>query len=279
MKIQEKNLPEKNGATQVKLSKKVEKKQVKSNLPSLKSFTKSTVEFGKRGMNFEAEINATNDYYLTHGMAVVHKKPTPIQIVKVDYPKRSRAKITEAYFRQASTTDYSGVWQGKYIDFEAKETQQKTVFPLKNFHDHQIIHMENVIKQGGIAFVLLHFATLNATYLLPASNLIKFYYEKHGLKSIPLDFIKKYGHEITTEQIPRIPYLDILIEHYEVQKNQNDKKIVQKNEPRTTKRKWLTAIKVFFYYHSINYYSCCFCRWSNFCLLCQRCTQVRFKSA
>ena len=34
-----------------------------------------TVRFGKRGMNFEAEINATNDYYLMRGLAVIHKKP------------------------------------------------------------------------------------------------------------------------------------------------------------------------------------------------------------
>lgn len=108
-----------------------------------------TVRFGKRGMNFEAEINATNDYYLMRGLAVIHKKPTPIQIVKVDYPQRSRAKITEAYFRQASTTDYSGVYQGYYLDFEAKETQNKSSFPLKNFHEHQIMHMENVLKQKG----------------------------------------------------------------------------------------------------------------------------------
>lgn len=171
---------------------------------------KSDVSFGKRGMNFEAEINATNEYYLSHGMAVIHKKPTPIQIVKVDYPKRSRAKITEAYFRQASTTDYSGVYDGHYIDFEAKETQQKTVFPLKNFHEHQIIHMSNVLAQGGIAFVLLHFSTIDETYLLPSSYLIKFYQEKHGLKSIPINYIKKYGYQMTTNQIPRIPYLEIV---------------------------------------------------------------------
>ena len=48
-------------------------------------------------MSFEKMINATNDYYLSHGLAVIHKKPTPIQIVRVDYPQRSRAKIVEAY--------------------------------------------------------------------------------------------------------------------------------------------------------------------------------------
>ena len=169
-----------------------------------------TVRFGKRGMNFEAEINATNDYYLMRGLAVIHKKPTPIQIVKVDYPQRSRAKITEAYFRQASTTDYSGVYQGYYLDFEAKETQNKSSFPLKNFHEHQIMHMENVLKQKGVAFVLLHFSTLSRTFLLKASDLIPFFKEKDGQKSIPLAFIVVKGYELPTNQLPSIPYLDCI---------------------------------------------------------------------
>lgn len=169
-----------------------------------------TVKFGKRGMNFEAEINATNTYYLMHGLAVIHKKPTPVQIVKVDYPKRSRAKITEAYFRQASTTDYSGVYQGHYLDFEAKETQNKTSFPLKNFHEHQIVHMENVLKQEGIAFALLHFSALSRTFLLKASDLIPFFKEKEGQKSIALAFIETKGYELPTNQLPSIPYLDCI---------------------------------------------------------------------
>lgn len=169
-----------------------------------------SVNFGKRGMNFEAEINATNAYYLTHGLAVIHKKPTPVQIVKVDYPKRSRAKITEAYFRQASTTDYSGVYQGYYLDFEAKETQNKASFPLKNFHEHQITHMENVLSQNGLAFVLLHFTVLSRTFLLKASDLIPFYQKNDGQKSISLAFIEKNGYEIPTNKLPSIPYLDCI---------------------------------------------------------------------
>lgn len=169
-----------------------------------------TITFGKRGMDFETEINATNAYYLTHGLAVIHKKPTPVQIVKVDYPKRSRARITEAYFRQASTTDYSGVYQGYYIDFEAKETKNKTSFPLKNFHEHQIDHMESVINQDGIAFVLLHFTVLSRTFLLKATDLIPFYKEKQGQKSIPIRFIEDKGYEVSKNKIPSIPYLDCI---------------------------------------------------------------------
>ncbi|MDR0297403.1 MAG: Holliday junction resolvase RecU [Streptococcaceae bacterium] len=169
-----------------------------------------SVNFAKRGMSFEAEINATNEYYLAHGIAVVHKKPTPVQIVHVDYPKRARAKITEAYFRQASTTDYSGVYNGHYLDFEAKETNQKQSFPLKNFHKHQIEHMKAVLAQQGFAFVLLNFATLAETYFLPASALIDFYDAHAGLKSMPLDLIRTQGARIPTQQIPRIPYIEIL---------------------------------------------------------------------
>ena len=169
--------------------------------------------FANRGMSFEKMINATNNYYLSQGLAVIHKKPTPIQIVRVDYPQRSRAKIVEAYFRQASTTDYSGVYMGHYIDFEAKETKQKNAIPMKNFHPHQIQHMEQVLEHKGICFVLLHFSSQQETYLLPALYLIRFYHQDKGQKSMPLDYIKKFGYQIQASAFPQIPYLNVIREH------------------------------------------------------------------
>jgi len=168
------------------------------------------INFANRGMSFEKMINESNSYYLSRGLAVIHKKPTPIQIVKVDYPNRSRAKIVEAYFRQASTTDYSGVYKGHYIDFEAKETRQKKSMPMKNFHSHQIKHMEAVLEQKGICFVLLHFSSLRETYLLPASYLIEFYKIDKGGKSMPLTYIQEHGYPIEMQQLPSIPYLEII---------------------------------------------------------------------
>ena len=175
--------------------------------------TSQTKNFANRGMTFEKMINATNDYYLTHGLAVIHKKPTPVQIVRVDYPQRSRAKIVEAYFRQASTTDYSGVYEGFYIDFEAKETKQKHAIPMKNFHPHQIRHMEQVLEQKGICFVLLHFSSYQETYLLPALDLVRFYHQDMGKKSMPLDYIKEFGYVIEQSAFPQIPYLDTVKQH------------------------------------------------------------------
>ena len=80
-------------------------------------------------MNLENDINESNAYYLEKDIAIIHKKPTPIGVVK-----QVANKITEAYFKSPSTTDYNGLYAGKYIDFEAKETKNKTSFPLNNIH-------------------------------------------------------------------------------------------------------------------------------------------------
>lgn len=169
------------------------------------------ISFSNRGMRLEEDLNETNEYYLEHGVAVIHKKPTPVQIVHVDYPARSAAVIREAYFKQASTTDYNGVYRGRYIDFEAKETKNKTSFPLQNFHDHQINHMRQVIKQGGIAFAILCFTQTEEVFLLDAADLIRFYDEKEtSRKSIPKQMIEQLGHAIQIGYQPRIDYLKIV---------------------------------------------------------------------
>lgn len=169
---------------------------------------KTTSNYAGRGMKFEAMINESNRYYLSRQQAVIHKKPTPIRIAHVDYPKRSAAKITEAYFTEASTTDYNGVFAGQYIDFEAKETKNKTSFPLKNFHQHQITHMQACQQQGGVCFALLWFATLHRCFLLPFP-VLAFYWQaqKEGRKSIPLCDIEEKGYECQVGIYPTIDYL------------------------------------------------------------------------
>lgn len=163
---------------------------------------------GGRGMTLEQELNESNRYYLSHDIAVVHKKPTPIQIVKVDYPRRSAAVIKEAYFRQASTTDYNGIYKGRYVDFDAKETRNKTSFPLTNFHQHQIDHMRSCLKQGGVCFGLIKFVTLNRLYLLSASDLIAYWDQQDsGRKSIPIADFEKIAFPIQYALNPVIPYL------------------------------------------------------------------------
>lgn len=158
-----------------------------------------------RGMNLEDDLNLTNQYYLTNDIAVIYKKPTPVQIVKVSYPKRSAAKITEAYYRTPSTTDYNGLYKGKYIDFEAKETK-KDVFPFANISIHQINHLEKISKHNGIAFLIIAFTSINEVYLIDASYIIDAY--RHSTKkSIHYLEIQEKGYLITQGYNPRIDYL------------------------------------------------------------------------
>lgn len=169
--------------------------------------------YSNRGMTLEADIKASNDYYLINDKAVIYKKPTPITISKVNYPSRLEAVIKEGYFRTPSTTDYNGIYKGKYIDFDAKETKLKTSFPLNNIHNHQIKHLKQIYKHGGIGFLIVRFTLLNKTYLLPIEVLTQFLNE-NSRKSIPLSFFEKNAYLIKDKYNPRVDYLEVLDKLY-----------------------------------------------------------------
>lgn len=177
--------------------------------------SKKPISFSNRGMTLEEEINRSNQYYLVNNIAVVHKKPTPIQIVSVDYPKRSAAKIKEAYFKKSSTTDYNGVYQGHYLDFDAKETKNKSAFPLQNFHKHQIEHMRQCLNQQGICFAIIKFVVDQQIFVLKASDLIYAWDCQFdgGRKSIPQTEIETMGIKVDYQINPLIPYLNA-VDHF-----------------------------------------------------------------
>lgn len=173
------------------------------------------VSSANRGMNLETMINQTNSFYLDNNIAVIHKKPIPIQIVSVDYKKRSAAKIVEAYYKLPSTTDYNGIYKGKYIDFEAKETKNKSSFPIKNIHEHQVNHLNQCREHGGIAFIIIYFSTLDRIFFLDATH-VSAYYEraKTSRKSITLKEIEHKGHEISQGYRKPIDYLKVIDQYY-----------------------------------------------------------------
>lgn len=169
----------------------------------------STGVTSRRGMSLEEDIIRSNAVYLEKQKAVIHKKPTPIQIVNVDYPSRNKAKITEAYFRQPSTTDFQGVWKGYAVDFEAKETRNKTLFPLASLHQHQIDHIRAVHNQKAIAFLIIRFNVFDETYLIFANDLLK-YIENKKVRSLPIEWVRENGHSISSNyQIP-CDYLKVI---------------------------------------------------------------------
>ena len=172
--------------------------------------------FANRGMDFEKAINSSNAYYDDVKRAIISKRPTPIHIVKVDY--KNNCRITDAYFEKQSNADYNGVYRGKYIDFECKETKSKTALSFHNISAHQIKHLEKVLLHGGIAFFLIYFITLGEVYLVDAKEIITRYNEG-SRKSISLNDIKNVGHIVEQGYIPRLHYLDVVDRVYFNEKN------------------------------------------------------------
>lgn len=171
---------------------------------------KSNISHSNRGMDLENLINLTNKYYIDNDIAVIYKKPTPIGIVDVSYANHKKT-IEKAYFKEQSTLDYNGLYKGKYIDFDAKETKNKTSFPLSNIHEHQEEHIRRIIKHQGIAFLIIKMN--NLYYLLTGEDYIT-YINNNDRKSIEYNYIKEVGYLIKENYQPALDYIKIIDEIY-----------------------------------------------------------------
>lgn len=163
--------------------------------------------YANRGMTLESEINDTNRYYLDNDIAVIYKKPTPIKVVE-----QVNNKITSAFFLEPSTTDYNGIYMSHYVDFEAKETKNKSSFPLNNIHRHQIDHIRRIYKENGICFLIIRFTLLDETYLLFAKDFLEFV-DNNSRKSIPILYIRDRGYIIRNKIRPSVDYIEIIKEY------------------------------------------------------------------
>lgn len=173
---------------------------------SSRNISCNTTSYSQRGMSLEQDINDSNKYYRAIDKALIYKKPTPVQVVRVDYPARNKAKIVEAYYKTPSTTDYNGVYRARYIDFEAKETKNKTGFPKFMIHEHQIKHLKKVNLHGGIGFFIIRFTHYQQTFLVDAMQLIDIY-EAIDKSAIPYTWFVENGFLIKEGLHPRLDYL------------------------------------------------------------------------
>ena len=149
---------------------------------------------GLRGSTLEEFINRTNETYLTNGLALIQKVPTPITPINIDKATRH---ITLAYFEQKSTVDYIGAVQGIPVCFDAKECATDT-FPLQNIHEHQVTFMENFEKQGGF-------------YYLRLAKLLEFWNraKEGGRKSFRYEELES-DYFLPKGKAVLVPYLDTL---------------------------------------------------------------------
>jgi len=170
-----------------------------------KNYTKND-NHANRGMDLETIIEEANIYYRQQDIAHIYKKPTPIGVVKVKYDNRGK-KIEDAYFKMPSTLDFNGLYKGRYIEFDAKVTSNKTSFPISNVHPHQIKHIENILRHGGIVFLII---MMNNRYFLLMGSIFLEFLKNNTRKSIPFEYLCENAYELTYNYAKGLEYLKII---------------------------------------------------------------------
>lgn len=162
------------------------------------------------GMQFENDVSKSCDFYREKELADIYKRPTPIKVVKMS--KTKKGMIEEAYFQEKSTTDYVGIYKGKYIDFECKETIHDTV-PYHMIREQQFRHLELITKLGGIGFFLVSFKKAQEVYLMPATIILEeIRNKKHpGFKR---EFFQEHGVLVKRSFLPPYLLLDAIDEAF-----------------------------------------------------------------
>lgn len=159
---------------------------------------------GVRGTALESLIEFTNRRYHELGLARVDKIATPVKVLELQ-----NGIITKGYFEKPSTVDFVGIIQGVFVAFDAKETEA-TSLPLNNIHRHQVEFMEDVQRQGGLSFLIVHFKRYDEYFLIPIDVLRDYYYDA-DTKRIPYKEMKR-GIPVELDGSGMLRYIDALNE-------------------------------------------------------------------
>ncbi|WP_153732733.1 Holliday junction resolvase RecU [Sporosarcina obsidiansis] len=159
-----------------------------------------------RGAVLERLIDMTNQQYRNKGVADIRKVPTPVQI-----QSNIRGKVT-GYTQKGEWVDYSGVFDGRAVIFDAKETSNKTSFPLNNISDHQFDLLKSWHQKGAQAFLLVSFTKLDEVYLL-SFKVLEMHWEdaqKGGRKSIPIGAFQSMCESVKSKRGYVLDYLGVM---------------------------------------------------------------------
>ena len=133
-----------------------------------------------KGMDLEAMINNTNQFYYQNNLAWVVKYPTPIHVMQTQ-----GNFITKAVYNTPSCCDYIGFRKGHGFIFEAKTTQNKSRFYINQIAPHQLLHLHDALNQGCSAFIIVYFKIHQKTYFLDAAHLLNSI--QNGVKSYTIE--------------------------------------------------------------------------------------------
>ncbi len=156
-----------------------------------------------RGMYAEELVNRTNSYYYDRNIALIEKRYLPIKIVKTLDHQMIVGKLLAKSF-----VDYCGVYRGKHLEFETKQTNDDN-FDLSLIKQHQLRHLINANNHGAISFLIIYFNRIDKFYFLSINDLLRWKNENKS-NTIKFHFIAKFGKEIEITFPGIIDYLKLI---------------------------------------------------------------------
>ena len=163
---------------------------------------KKSTSHVNRGMKFESLIQNKCEELKKNGVALINKVPTEIKMI------RNGARIVNAFaVEQSKFVDFVGIYKGKAIAIEAKETKNKTSFPFGNIKDTQIQFLNKWTELGGLGYYIIRFEENKKVFLVISEDMHKCM-STINRKSVP------YNYCVESEDFIEIDYKKLDFENY-----------------------------------------------------------------
>lgn len=161
--------------------------------------------YANRGAFLERIIDMANNKYRNAGVADIRKVPTPFK------PLNTKGNRVTGHFEKPTWVDYSGIYNGHAIIFDAKQTS-KTNFPLDNISLHQYELLKSWSEKGAVAFLIVYFSSKDKYYYLPFT-LLNYAWkraENGGRKSIAYSEFEECATEVKSKDGYTLHYLEVV---------------------------------------------------------------------
>lgn len=122
------------------------------------------MSYSNRGKFLENIIIMANKKYKNGDIADIRKVPTPVQITK------DNGRTVEGRKEKGEWTDFAGIYEGRSILFDAKETKTLNL-PIENIKPHQYEILKSWHEKGAHAFLVVYFHKPNKYYYLSFKTL------------------------------------------------------------------------------------------------------------
>lgn len=152
------------------------------------------VPHARRGRALEELVELVLSVYEGRGVAVVRRVPDPWKVV------RRPGKAAEAYPVRKGLVDYLGVWRGRAVAFDCKETAGR--FEFGKVPEHQLEFLSGWERCGGLAGFAVWFSRAEVLVWVPVGACLEV--RASGKKSLSLEECVAVGVRVPAG--PGVPF-------------------------------------------------------------------------